>query len=57
MSIEKVARRKIYNEAEVYVTIDFVRLEKTVPRKGTPDTLCKRMRGSGEKIGPSSCAR
>ena len=57
LSIEKVARRKIYNEAELYVTIEFVRLVKRVPKKVTPDTLFKRMRGSGEKIRPSSCAR
>ncbi len=57
LSIEKAAQRKIYNEAELYVTIDFVRLVKRVSKEGTPDTLLKRMRGSGEKIGPSSCAR
>ena len=36
LSIEKVARRKIYNEAELYVTIDFARLVKRVSKKRKP---------------------
>ena len=57
LSIKKAARRKISNEAELDVTIDFVRLVKRVPKQGTPDTFFKRIRGNGKKSGPSSCAR